>query len=808
MFAHTLRYAVRTLRHAPMFSTIAIATITLGVAANTAIFSMVEGVLLHRLPYASAERLVHVREASSLRPDVRFSVPEIKDLRAESKVFDAVVEYHTMAFQLYGLGDPQRLQTGVVSDNFFQVLGVQPVLGRLFRSGEEEVGAPPVVLLSYTYWKNVLGGNRNVIGAKFTMNDRIHTVVGVLPPLPVYPDNNDIWVPAGACPFRSAPTAIANRNFRLPTVFARLRPGATLAQAAPEMRGIEQRLHEAYSDAYPKDNNLHWEAETVRDELTQGSKPILFLLFATAAFLMIVAAANFAGLTIARQLHRGRELAVREAIGATRRRLFSQLAAESLVLCVIGGLLGTLLAFSGLGLLRSFATRVTPRAGEIGIDGWVLMYDIATVVLVALLAAAAPFVRRARALDLIARLRQGNSSAMSARAEHRVRSAFVLTQVAIAFVLLVGAALVGRSLMRLEAVDTGFNGHDVLTARVTLNFSKYNSRDRLLAFGDQLLARLAATPALTATAIASTLPLNNAVSRTQPFTIGGLNAPSGAQSPKGDFTAVSPRYFQTLGIPVVRGRAFTESDRDTSDTPVMISQRLAAAYWQSRDPVGTRITTDSGKTWNRVIGIVGDVKQNGLDHDAGEQVYFPAATFPPADFRIFVRFAGPVAPVAAVLRKTVHDIDPQQAIVAIQTMDQVRGGALAEPRLTSVLLGSFACVALVLAATGLAGIVGYSVAQRVPEIAVRIALGADAGRIVRLVSRDGLSIVVVGLFVGGGLALLLSRFIRSVLFEIQPTDAASYLAVAALLLLAAALACLAPLRRAISTDAAHILRAG
>jgi len=808
MFFHDLRQAIKSLRLAPMFSILAIATIALGVAANTAIFSMVEGVLLRRLPYANGERLIHIREASSLRPDVRFSVPELKDLRAQTKVFDAVVEYHTMSFQLYGLGEPQRLQTGVVSDNFFQVLGVRPVIGRLFQPGEEEVGAPPVVLLSYGYWKNVLGGDRKVIGAKFTMNDRVHTVVGVLPQLPVYPDNNDIWVPAGACPFRSAPAAISNRKFRLPTVFARLRSGAALAQAAPELRSIERRLHESYSDAYPVANGLHWETESVRDELTKGSTSLLFILFATAVFLMIVAAANFAGLTIARQLRRGRELAVREAVGATRLRLFSQLAAESLALCFIGGVLGTRLAYSGLGLLRSFATRVTPRAGDIGIDGVVLLFDLMTVTIVGLLAAASPFLRSSAATNLIDRLRQGNSGAMSGRAENRVRSAFVLAQVAIAFVLLVGAALVGRSLMHLQAVDAGFDGHNVLTARLSLNFTKYNNRERILAFDDQLMARLASTPGLSASAIASTLPLNNAVSRTQAFTIDGVSATTGAQSPRGDFTAVSPHYFETLGIPVIRGQGFTESDRDTADVPVMLSQRVAATYWGGRDPIGTRISTDSGKTWNRVVGVIGDVKQNGLDHDVGEQVYFPAGILPPNDLRTFVRFKGPVAPVAAALRRMIHEIDPQQAIVAIQTMDEVRGAQLSEPRLTSALLASFATVALILAATGLAGIVGYSVAQRVPEIAIRMALGADTSRIVRLVSRDGLAIVIVGLVFGGGLALSLSRFIRSVLFEIQPTDLATYLCVALLLLVTAALACFAPVRRAVSTDAARTLRAG
>ena len=807
-FLNDLHQAAKSLRHTPLLSCLAIATIALGVAANTAIFSMVEGVLLRRLPYANGDRLIHIREASSLRPDVRFSVPEIKDLRAQTKMFDAVVEYHTMAFQLYGLGDPQRLQTGVVSDNFFQVLGIRPTIGRLFQPGEEEVGAPPVVLLSYTYWKNVLGGDQKIVGAKFTMNDRVHTIIGVLPPLPLYPDNNDIWVPAGACPFRSAPTAIGNRKFRLPTVFARLRPGVTLAQATPDMRGIERQLHASYSEAYPAANALHWEAEGVRDELTKDSKPLLLILFATAVFLMIVAAANFAGLTIARQLRRGREIAVREAIGATRPRLFSQLAAESLTLCFIGGGLGTLLAFSGLGLLRSFATRLTPRAGEIGIDGTVLLFDLLTVVIVGLLAAAAPFIRSAVSSNLIDRLREGNSGAMAGRAENRVRGAFVLAQVAVAFVLLVGAALVGRSLIHLQAVNAGFDGHDVLTARMTLNFSKYSTRELRLTFYDQLMNRLASTPGLNNAAVASTLPLNNAVSRTQSFTIDGIGEVSGVESPRGDFTAVSPRYFETLGIPVVRGRMFTASDRDTLSVPVVISQKLAATYWGNRNPVGTRISTDSGKTWNPVVAVAGDVKQNGLDHDAGEQVYFPAGIIPPADLRAFVRFRGPVAPVAAALRRTVHELDPQQAIVSIQTMDDVRGAQLSEPRLTSALLASFACVALVLAATGLAGILTHSVAQRVPEIAIRMALGADAGRIVRLVSRDGLAIVVAGLVFGGGLALSLSRFIRAVLFEIQPTDIATYAGVALLLLVTAAVACLAPVRRAVTTDAARILRSG
>jgi predicted permease len=803
-FAH----ALRSLRRSPGFSLLAIATITLGVAANTAIFSMVEGVLLRRLPYTSGERLIHVRQASAQAPDVRFSIPEIQDIRSQTRRLDAVVEYHSMAFQLYGLGDPQRLQTGVVSDNFFQAFGVQPFLGRLFRPGEESVDAAPVVLLSYSYWANTLGADPKVIGAQFTMNDRIHTVVGVLPPLPTYPGNNDIWVPAGACPFRSAPSTMASRTARLPTVFARLKPGVSVAEASSEMQTISQRLHATYAEAYPSDQALHWTERSVRDELTADSKSLLLVLFTTAVFLMVVAAANFAGITVARQLRRGREFAMREALGAGRMRLFRQLAIESVMLSAVGGLLGTLLAWSGLGILRSFATRVTPRAGEIHVDAAVLSFAVLTCLVVGLVAAAAPFLRSASGTTLIDRLRQGNSSAMAGRADVRVRRLFVFAQVAIAFVLLVGAGLVGRSLIRLERVDAGFDGHNVMSARVTLNFSKYTTRQAVRAFTEQLLARLDGTPGMTANAIASNFPLNNAVSSSQAFIIGGIETKPGPGAPRGDFTSVSPRYFDVVGVPIKRGRTFLPTEGDSASVPVVISQRLATTYWKNRDPIGTRISIDSGRTWNFVVGVAGDVHQNGLNQDIVDEVYYPASVFPPGDMRILVHFDGSTAPVAANLRRIVHEIDPQQAIVELRTLDQVRGNRLSEPRLTTALLATFATVALILAASGLAGVIGYSVSQRIPEIAIRMALGADHGSIIGLVGRDGLSMVVVGMLVGAGASVALGRFVKSLLFGVEPTDALTYGGVSLVLVATVVIACLGPARRALAANPADAIRGG
>jgi predicted permease len=640
------------------------------------------------------------------------------------------------------------------------------------------------------------------------MNDRVHTVVGVLPPLPTYPGNNDIWVPAGACPFRSAPATMASRNARLPTIIARVRQGVGYDAAMRELGLISNRLHAQFPAAYPQAAALHWDAKTVRDEMTYDSKKLLLILFATAFFLMIVAAANFAGLTVARQLRRTREIAVREALGAGRLTIFRQLAAESLLLSLTGGVLGSLLAMSTMGILRSFATRLTPRAGEIGIDGVVLVFAVLTCVVVGLAAAAAPLIRLRGFTPLADRLRQG-AGAMGGRAEARLRRAFVLVQVAIAFVLLVGAGLVGRSLRHLQQVDAGFDGHDVMTARVTLNFSKYNSTSSVQAFDEELLRRLANTPATAVSAISTNLPLSNSVSRSQAFIIDGIDAKShDGTPPRADFTSVSAKYFDVINVPIRRGRAFTDADRDTIAPPVIVSQRLVANNWAGRDPIGTRISTDSGRTWNSVVGVAGDVRQLGLDQDVTDQIYFPAGGAPPGDVQIMVRFKGNESAIPGVLRNIVHGIDPQQAIASIQTMDQIRGTRLSEPMLTTALLSIFGAVALLLAALGLAGVIGYSVTQRIPEIAHRMALGADPGRVMRLVGFDGLSIVAVGLAAGAVAALALSRFIASLLFSTPPHDPLTYVGVTAILFGTSVIACMGPIRRAIAADPARALRGG
>ena len=803
-----LRYAFRTLRKAPAFSASAGLTLALGLAASTAIFSMVSGVLLRRLPIGSGNRLVHLSQPSVRGDNEGFSVMEVKDLDRDLHAASGVAEYHSMSFQLYGHGDPLRVQTGVVSDKFFDLLGVKPLLGRTFRPGEEAVGAPPVVVLSYRYWMDQFRGDSSIVGATFTMNDRVHTVVGVLPALPGYPNDNDIWMPAGACPFRSAPQMLNVHGHRMVDAFAVLKPSATIQQAQTELASLTARYHAAYPADYPADRAMRFQVTGARDEMTARAKPVLLLLMGTAAFLLLAAVANVANLSLSRQMRRGRELALRVALGAGARRLYRQLAFESVMVAFGAGIVGVALGGSGIGLLRTMATRFTPRAGEIHMDLWMFGFALVLCVVTGLVLAAVPFINAIRTRDVSGALRQGNSSAMRTKGDLRVRSVLVVAQVAIACVMLVGAGLIGRSLIALERVDAGIDVSNVLTARLTLNFTKYNTSEKRRDATQRLLQRLDGLPGVTSMAIASDLPLNNGQPAQLTFRIEGIPSVSGGRGPKSDVTAISPAYFKTVAIPVVRGRGFLDTDRDTANVPVVISQRLAKTFWGSRDPLSTRISADDGKHWNTVVGIVGDVRQNRLDGDVTDEIYFPAITSGNSDMRVFLRATGPVPPLIPELRAAVRDFDPQQPVATIQTLEQVRGAQLAEPRLTTTLLSVFAALALLLTAAGLAGVIAYGVTQRLPEIAIRMALGANAGRVLTLVMGDGLAIVVVGLLVGLGLSAAVGRVASAMLFHVSPSDLATYLAATVLILATAVAACLIPSRRALRADPAQVFRSG
>lgn len=805
--AQDIRYAVRTLGKTPAFTLLAIVTIALGVGANTAIFSMVNGVLLRRLPYAANDRLIRVLQPSATQPDARFSVLEIADYRSQVPELGAVSEYHSMPFQLYGRGEPQRVQTGVVSDNFFDMLGVRPLHGRLFLPGEEAVGAAPVVVLGYRYWMEQLGGDAKIVGTTFTMNDHIHTIVGILPPLPSYPDNNDIWMPAGACPFRSSPQTMGNRNGRMLQAFAVMKPGTTVEQANAKVSQVSERLHSAYPEAYPTQRKLGVGVVRLREELTRSSRPLFLTLLATAAFVLLIAAANFANLTLSRQLRRGRELALRAALGADRSRIFRQLVTESLTVTLAGGALGVLFAMSGLGLLRTFATRVTPRAHEIGIDPVVLGFALAVSVAVGLAAALVPMGRSSGAA-LSDALRDGATNLTGGRHAIRVRDLLVTVQVAVAFVLLIGAGLMVRSLVKLQRVDGGFDASGVLTARIDLNWTRYTQASHVHDFAAAMRQRLDARPGVISYAFSSDFPLNNGVPSSQPFLIKGREAASpNDPGPQSDVTLVSADYFKTIGVPLIRGRIFSDALRDTASAGVVISQRLASTYWPGRDPIGEQISVNRGRSWATIVGIVGDVYHNGPAQNVVDEIYLPFSANPTSDIRVLVRTSGDPLAFGAVLRAALREIDEQQPIVSIQTLEQLRGVRLSEPRVTTTLLLAFAVLALVITAGGLGGVVAFGVNQRITEIGIRVALGAKPASVVGLVVRQGMTIVAVGLAIGVGVALATSQFIRNLLYNVGPNDVATYLGVALALLTVAAVASYLPARRALSVQPLDALRA-
>jgi putative ABC transport system permease protein len=801
------RYTLRSLAKAPAFAITAIITLAIGIGAATAIFSMVNGVLVQRLPMANGDRLVHFRQPSVRSSDEGLSALEVADLRRDTRAFSAIAEYHTLTFQLYGHGDPLRVETGVVSDDFFDMLGVKAVLGRTFRPGEEAVGAAPVVVLSHSFWMNQFRGDSAIVGTTFTMNDRVHTVVGVLPPLPGYPEENDVWMPIGACPFRTSWWMANTRDHRMLRAFGLLEPGVTQQQAASELSTLSARAHATYPAAYPTALRIGLVAANARDEMTKRAKPVLYLLLATAVFLLLVAVANVATLALSRQLRRSRELALRVALGAGGWRLYRQLALESLMLSVVGAALGVGIAGSGLGLLRSFATRFTPRANEITMSGPVFLFAAALCLGLALAVALVPFVHTHWRRDVAAALRVGNAGSGATPRENRARALLVAAQVALAFVMLVGGGLIGRSLIALERVDAGVDVRDVLTAQLELNFTKYDTPAKQEELARALLERLGALPGVRSVAVASASPLQASGMNEQRFTIDRVSH-FGATSPHAEVTAASPEYFRTVGIPLVRGRPFTPLDRDTLTAPAIVSERLVDEYWDGRDPIGTRITFNGGRTWREVVGVVGNVRHRLSDPEVTDAVYLPILASSSYDLRVFVRAAGPVPSVEQAVRAVVRDVDPQQSVWAVETLEQARGAQLVEPRLTTTLVGVFAVVALMLTATGLSGVVAYGVAQRLPEIAIRVALGATRSRVLALVVREGLVIVVVGVLVGGIASIATRGIVSHLLFDVHATDVATYAWVALTIIATAAAACVVPAWRALRVEPARLFRGG
>ncbi len=803
-----VKYGLRNLNRNRGYALAVLLTLALGIGANTAVFSVVNAVLLQPLPYERGDQIVVIRqpERTSGATDLGFSVQEVKDLREQTKSFDSVVEYHSMNFTLFGGDEPRRVRTGVVSANFFDVLQVKPLLGRTFREGEDAIGAEPVLILSNDYWHK-LGADPGIVGRRFEMNDKVHTVVGVLPALPEYPDDNDVFMPASACPFRSNPKTMENRQARLLSSFGRVKEGVSLQQAQADLDAVASSLRKSYPDAYGPGTEPRTVLSPLKEDLVQQARPTFLVLLGTVALVLLIACANVANLALARLAGRNKELAVRAALGAGRSRLFRQLATESTVLAVAGGALGLLFAVAIRGALATFAARFTPRAAEIHIDGAVLAFTLFVSLVTGLVAGTLPGLPKWERLARVLVESSGRSS--GGRAQSRLRSGLVVWQLALSFMLLIGAALMLRSFSKLQHVDAGFKAENVVAMPIDLNFEKYSNEDhradleRIEQFHLSLFRSVRELPGVVHVATSYTFPLNNAFQNDGTYQLEGSDP--GAALPSASYQGVSPEYFDTLGVPLFAGRFFDDRDRASDTKAAIVSASLARKRFGS-EAVGKRLSFDRGKTWRTIVGVVGDMRHAGLEKEPNDAIYLPFAEFPGYSATLMIRTLGDPMTIAAGARSAAHNLDPQTAVSAARALTEIRSDSIAQPRLTTTLLGLFAFVALAISATGLSGLMAYAVSQRTQEIGIRIALGAAPRRVLEMVMKEGLTSAGIGLALGLVGALGISRLVSGLLFGVEPTDPLCFVGSAAVLIVVAVAACWMPARRAVAIEPVTALR--
>ncbi len=798
-------FALRMMRKNLGFTIAAIVVLGLGIGANTAIFSVVNAVLLKPLPYEHGERLLMLSQRTARGGGIgRSSVPELNDYRSQNRSLDGIVEYHNMQFILLGRSEPERVETGVVSWNFFHLFGVKPLAGRMFEPNDEKPGAPAVLLLSYEYWQRSFAGDLTVVGKTFRMNDKPHIVVGILPPFPQYPHENDVYMTSSACPFRSDPEMVASRQGRMLRLFGRMKPGIKPGQAEADLSTVAASMQREYPNDYAKDTVTKMEVTPMKTELTRDAKPTMLFLLCAAGFVLLIACANVANLNLARMARREREMGLRAAMGADRVRLFRQLLTEGFLLALGGSLLGLFLATSGMELLTAYVARFTPRAHEIHVDAQVLIFTLAIAGLVSILTGTAPALSRGE--NLLTSLKEGGTQATLGSSRGRARNALIIAQVAVSFLLLIGAGLTVRSLINLQRVDGGFQPENVLTVQLSLDFSKYMSDSSMLNFSDSLLEKIQAMPQVISAAMSGEFPLDKSPAFNNQYVIEGRQGGADSKA-TAEFNVVSSDYFRTLGIRTSGGRSFDRRDRADKPRVAIVNQSLARHIFRDENPVGHRISFDDGKRWTEIVGVVGDVHERTLDQAPADLIYLAYAQIPQMAPALIARTQGDPMNIARAVVQHLYEVDPNQPAGRIQSLQQVRADSIVAPRLTANLLGLFALLALAIAAAGIGGIMALQVSQRVHEIGVRMAIGARPTEIVLMILRQGMALALAGVALGVIGAFALTRAVKSLLFGVTPTDPATFSLVAAVLAAAAFAACYVPARRAAQVDPLRALRA-
>ncbi|MDB4874892.1 MAG: efflux transporter, permease protein [Gemmatimonadetes bacterium] len=798
-FLADLRIAARLLRRSPAFAIVAVLTLGLAIGATTAIFSVIEPVLLRPLPYPDPERLTFVweRDRDGGRSNIGYAT--FRDVVDQSRTIERAAAIGSWQPTISGTGDPERVNGDRVSWTFFRTLGVHPALGRDFTASEDVPGSNQVVILSYGLWQRKYGGDPAIVGRTVSVNDGPMTVVGVMPASfdNVVSPGTQIWRALGY-----ANQSFACRTCRHLRMLARIKPGVGMASAATELDQIHRRIEKQFPDQYA---SVGASVVSVQDQATLPFRPALLALSGAVVLVLLIAVANVVNLQLARAVRREEEFAIRTALGAARSRLLRQLITEGLLLATLGGAAGLLVARISIPILVGRLPQGMPRLAAIQLDVRALLAVAALVLVLAILMGLAP--ARSRRGDLGATLRSGRR--LSSTGNHLTRAALVVGEVALAVMLLVSAGLVARSLVRLLAVDAGFDASHLLTLEVNSIGTKYPTNASVVAYHDRVRSAVAALPGVTSVAVANQLPLGgNADSY---GVIDADNIPANPElAPNGDRYVVSPGYFSTMRVPILRGRTFTAAEAaDTVNNVALVSAALADRMWPGQNPLGKRIVLGGPKGAPRtVIGVAGNVRHGGLDAATTLQWYTPEAQWLFADNQevLVVRTSGDPAALANAVRRAIAAIDPAQPIVKIATMDQVIAMSTTQRHLALVLFGAFAVAALLLAVAGIYGVLAGSVAERTREIGVRSALGATPSDIVALVVGQGGRLAVAGIVFGLAGSFALTRFLRTLLFGIGPNDPVTLGGVVALLSLVTLAACLIPAMRAARVDPSWALR--
>jgi len=800
-----LRYALRSLMKAPGFSILVIATLGLGIGANAAVFSVLRGVLLRPLPHEDGDRLVYVRQSAELagQDNVLFSVPEIVDYREASTSLTGFAEYSAMPFNMLGGERPVEVQAGIVTGNYFEVMGLDAVLGRAINAGDDGPAAAPVMMLTYDYWANAFGADPGVLGRVLRINGRSVEIIGVAEPAPPFPGETDILVNIVTSPHHLDATMVHGRSHRMTEVFARLAPGATVPQAQAELDAIAARVHGDHRDAYDPAAGYRLGVTPLQEALTADARSTLLLLMATAVLVLLTTCANVGNLVLARALEREREMTVRWALGAGRARLRRHLLTETGILAALGAGLGLILAYGGLDLLVGFAERFTPRASEISIDGGVLLLTLVTASGAALFFAYAPSLRSPEDAGSLL-LRTG--SRVSGMGQ-RMQRGLIVAQVAAAVTVLTAAGLLTRTLLGLNAVDTGVDVASTLTMQVP-DDGAGRSPAETLRLQEEMRDRIAELPGVTAVGVGSNVPLTSSPVLLEVRAEAGPPEP-GVPAPMAEYRTATPEYFDAAGMRVLSGRGFSGTDVADGAPVAILNEALAQRLFADEDPIGRLVawTGDvlqfigmSGR-WLTVVGVVNDTRDSGPAEAPRPALYQPLAQnelgwFPGA-FVIRAQGAEMLAPEA---ERVIRDLAPDNPVERVATLEQIREESVASQRLNAYLVALFGGLALVIAAIGIAGVLAFFVAQRTMEIGIRMSLGAARRRVLGMVLADGGVLLGIGIVLGFAGSALVARLLDGLLFGVAPGDPVTFGGVALLTVAVGLAACAIPAGRAARVD--------